>query len=215
MDNFRFRGLRKRLIDELRAQNRFDDKVLSVMENLPRHAFLDSSFAEWAYQDQAFQIACEQTISQPSTVALQTTLLNVLPRQKVLEVGTGSGYQAAVLSLLGGRVFTLERHDKLYAQAKLTLKKLRLSHIRCFLRDGFLGLPEMAPFDRIIVTAGAEELPMDLLHQLKVGGIAVIPLGPSGEEQRMLKITRVNAEEFVQEDHGGCAFVPFLPGLAE
>lgn len=205
--------MRKRLIDELRAQNRFAENVLKVMENVPRHVFLDSSFAEWAYQDQPFPIACEQTISQPSTVALQSTLLEVLPRQKVLEVGTGSGYQAAVLALLGGRVFTLERHPKLYSQAKLMLKKLRLAHIRCFLRDGFQGLPEMAPFDRIIVTAGAPALPDKLLQQLKVGGIAVIPIGPEADQQRMLKLTKLNTTEFTTEDHGPCAFVPFLPGL--
>lgn len=213
MDSFRHRGLRKRLIDELRAQNRFSDNVLTVMGNVPRHAFLDTSFAEWAYQDKPFKIACEQTISQPSTVAFQTTLLDLLPRQKVLEVGTGSGYQAAVLSLLGGRVFTLERHQKLFNQAKLTLKKLRLNHVRCYLRDGYLGLPEMAPFDRILVTAGATDLPQELLNQLKVGGIAVIPLGPDADHQRMLKITRESETEFSSQDFGACAFVPFLSGL--
>lgn len=213
MDSFRHRGLRKKLIQELTAQGLFSKQVLAVMANIPRHAFLDSSFAEWAYQDQAFPIACEQTISQPSTVAYQSTLLNVLPRQKILEIGTGSGYQAAVLSLLGGRVFTLERHPKLFQQAKLTLKKLRFGHIRCFLRDGFGGLPEMAPFDRILVTCGAQELPMDLLQQLKVGGIAVVPTGPDEDNQRMLKVSRLSQEDFQTEDFGACAFVPFLPGL--
>lgn len=213
MDTFRHRGLRKRLIEELRAQNRFDEKVLQAMSMLPRHAFLDSSFAEWAYQDQAFPIACEQTISQPSTVAWQSSLLEVLPRQKVLEVGTGSAYQAAVLSLLGARVFTLERHEKLFRQAQLTLKKLRLAHIRCYLRDGFQGLPEMAPFDRIIVTAGAASKPEALLQQLAVGGIAILPFGPTEASQRMLKITRLTAETFKEEDQGSCAFVPFIPGI--
>lgn len=213
MDSFRHRGLRKRLIDELKAQGRFSEKVLTVMANIPRHTFLDTSFAEWAYQDKPFKIGCDQTISQPSTVAFQSTLLDVLPRQKVLEIGTGSGYQAAVLSLLGGRVFTLERHPKLFNQAKLTLKKLRLNHIRCYLRDGFLGLPEMAPFDRILVTAGAAELPQTLLDQLKIGGIAVVPVGPEAEQQRMLKITRISETEYESEDYGECAFVPFLPGL--
>lgn len=213
MDTFRHRGLRKRLIEELRTQNRFDEKVLQAMSMLPRHAFLDSSFAEWAYQDKAFPIACEQTISQPSTVAWQTSLLNVLPRQKILEVGTGSAYQAAVLSLIGARVFTLERHEKLFRQAQLTLKKLRLSHIRCYLRDGFQGLPEMAPFDRILVTAGAASKPDLLLQQLTVGGIAVLPFGSSEASQRMLKITRLASDRFEEEDHGSCAFVPFIPGL--
>lgn len=214
MDTHRHRGLRKRLIQSLREQGRFDEKVLTAMNMVPRHTFLDSSaFAEQAYQDQAFRIGCEQTISQPSTVALQSTLLNLLSRQKVLEVGTGSGYQAAVLSLLGGRVFTLERHPDLYNQAKLRLKKLRYGHIRCFLRDGYQGLPEFAPFDRILVTAGAPALPKTLLAQLKIGGIAVVPVGPSAEEQRMLKLTRVSAEEFSTEDYGSCAFVPFVEGL--
>lgn len=209
MDSFRHRGLRKKLIEQLRADGRFSEKVLSVMENIPRHTFLDSTFAEWAYQDRAFPIACEQTISQPSTVALQSTLLDVLPRQKVLEIGTGSGYQAAVLSLLGGRVFTLERHHKLYSQAKLRLQKLRLGHIRCFLRDGYKGLPEMAPYDRILVTCGATELPKTLLQQLKIGGKAVVPVGPE-DAQRMMVVTRINEDDFDTEDFGPCAFVPFV-----
>ena len=173
------------------------------MGNVPRHVFLDTSFAEWAYQDKPFKIACEQTISQPSTVAFQSTLLDLLPKQKVLEVGTGSGYQAAVLSLLGGRVFTLERHPKLFSQAKLTLKKLRLNQV----------LPEMAPFDRILVTARASEVPQVLLNQLKIGGIAVVPVGPEPDKQRMLKITRESETEFSSLDQGECAFVPFLKGL--
>ncbi len=213
MDSFRHRGLRKRLIEELRAQNRYDEKVLQAMSMIPRHAFLDSSFAEWAYQDKAFPIACEQTISQPSTVAFQTTLLQVLPRQKVLEVGTGSAYQAAVLSILGARVFTLERHERLFQQAQLTLRKLRLHPIRCYLRDGYAGLPEMAPFDRILVTAGATSRPSTLLKQLRIGGLAVLPFGPEEGAQRMLTIVRTDVDTFEEEDHGPCAFVPFLPGI--
>ena len=170
-DGFKHRGQRKRLIESLRERGCYADRVLDVMGSVPRHAFLQSSFDDWAYRDEAFPIDCEQTISQPSTVAWQSTALEVLPRQKVLEIGTGSGYQAAVLSLLGGRVFTIERHKPLYRRAKLTLKKLRLDRgIRFFLRDGYGGVPEMAPFDRILVTAGAPDVPRKLLEQLAVGG---------------------------------------------
>ena len=213
MDSYLHRGQRKKLIDRLRAENRYSAKVLDVMANIPRHAFLESSFHAFAYQDEAFRIGCEQTISHPSTVAWQTTELELLPRQHVLEIGTGSGYQAAVLSLLGGRVFTVERHKPLYQKAKLTLKKLRLDRIRCYLRDGSKGLPEMAPYDRILATAGAAAVPPELREQLKVGGIMVIPVGPEGEEQKMLKIRRVSETKWTEEELGGCRFVPFLTGV--
>ena len=214
-DGFRHRGQRKRLIDRLRETGEYDERVLSVMGNLPRHAFLESSFAEWAYRDEAFPIDCAQTISQPSTVAWQTTALQVLPRQKVLEIGTGSGYQAAVLSLLGGRVFTIERHKPLYQKAKLTLKKLRLDRgIRFYLRDGYRGVPELAPFSRILVTAGATEVPQGLVDQLEVGGIMVIPIGSEDDDQQLLRITRAAADKTVQEELGLCRFVPFRKGLA-
>jgi len=213
MDTFRHRGQRRQLIDRLRATGQYSDKVLDVMANIPRHAFLQSGFQEWAYKDEAFPIDCEQTISQPSTVAWQTTALELLPRQHVLEIGTGSGYQAAVLSLLGGRVFTVERHKPLYAKAKLTLKKLRLDRIRCYLRDGNKGLPEMAPFDRILATAGAAAVPPALREQLKVGGIMIIPVGPEGKDQELLKITRTEEKAWTEENLGACQFVPFLDGL--
>jgi protein-L-isoaspartate(D-aspartate) O-methyltransferase len=213
MDSYLHRGQRKKLIDKLRAENRFDAKVLDVMANIPRHAFLESSFHAFAYKDEAFRIGCEQTISQPSTVAWQTTELELLPRQHVLEIGTGSGYQAAVLSLLGGRVFTVERHKPLYQKAKLTLKKLRLDRIRCYLRDGSKGLAEMAPYDRILATAGAAAVPPQLREQLKVGGIMIIPVGPDGKEQTMLKIRRISETQWTEEELGGCQFVPFLEGV--
>lgn len=213
MDAFHHRGQRRQLVAQLREQGRYDEKVLEVMANLPRHFFLDSSFHEWAYRDEAFPIDCEQTISQPSTVAWQSSALELLPRQHVLEIGTGSGYQAAVLSLLGGRVFTLERHRALYRKAKLTLKKLRLDRIRCYLRDGHKGLPEMAPFDRILATAGAAAVPPALREQLKVGGIMIIPVGPEGQDQELLKITRVGESKWTEEKLGGCAFVPFVEGM--
>ncbi|CAH1000304.1 Protein-L-isoaspartate O-methyltransferase [Neolewinella maritima] len=214
-DTFRHRGQRKRLIDRLRQTNEFDARVLTVMANLPRHVFLDSSFVDWAYRDEAFPIDCEQTISQPSTVAWQTTALQVLPRQKILEIGTGSGYQAAVLSLLGGRVFTVERHKLLYQKAKLTLKKLRLDRgIRFYLRDGARGVPEMAPFSRILVTAGAAQVPQALVDQLEVGGILVIPIGGEEEVQQLLRITKVAVGKTTEEELGSCRFVPFREGLA-
>ena len=214
-DGFRHRGQRKRLIDHLRQQEAYNERVLSVMENLPRHAFLDSSFMEWAYRDEAFPIDCEQTISQPSTVAWQSSALQLLPRQKVLEVGTGSGYQAAVLSLLGGRVFTVERHKPLYRKAKLTLKKLRLDRgIRFYLRDGHRGVPELAPFSRILVTAGAPEVPQVLVDQLEVGGIMVIPIGSETEDQQLLRITKTATDKTVHEELGLCRFVPFRRGVA-
>lgn len=213
MDSYLHRGQRKKLIDRLRAEDKYDARVLDVMANIPRHAFLESSFHAFAYQDEAFRIGCEQTISQPSTVAWQTTELELLPRQHVLEIGTGSGYQAAVLSLLGGRVFTVERHKPLYQKAKLALKKLRLDRIRCYLRDGSKGLPEMAPYDRILATAGAAAVPPQLREQLKVGGIMVIPVGPDGGEQKMLKIRRISEAEWTEEELGECRFVPFLEGV--
>lgn len=214
-DSFQQRGQRKALIEKLRARNEFSQKVLDVMGSVPRHAFFQSGFATWAYRDEAFPIECEQTISQPSTVAWQSSALDLLPRQKVLEIGTGSGYQAAILSLMGGRVFTVERQKTLYLKAKLTLKKLRLDRgIRFFLRDGHRGVPEMAPFDRILVTAGAASIPRVLLDQLTVGGIMIIPVGAEGEDQRLLKITKLTATEHREEELGYCRFVPFLEGLA-
>ncbi len=214
-DGFRHRGQRKRLIDRLRQQNEYDERVLEVMGGIPRHAFLESTFNEWAYRDEPFPIDCEQTISQPSTVAWQSTALQLLPRQKVLEIGTGSGYQAAVLSLLGGRVFTVERHKPLYRKAKLTLRKLRLDRgIRFYLRDGYRGVPEMAPYSRILVTAGAPSVPPLLLEQLEVGGIMVIPVGPEGNDQELLRITKSAPGQHTEEKLGYCQFVPFREGLA-
>ena len=213
-DGFRHRGQRKQLIERLRSTGEFDGKVLDVMGNIPRHSFLESTFTDWAYRDEPFPIDCEQTISQPSTVAWQTSALNLLPRQRVLEIGTGSGYQAAVLSLLGGRVFTVERHKLLYKKAKLTLKRLRLDRgVRFFLRDGNRGVPEMAPYARILVTAGAPSVPPPLLEQLAIGGILVIPVGPEDENQTLLRITRVTEDKYEQEELGLCRFVPFRSGL--
>ncbi len=210
-DSYRHKGLRKQLINTLRERGIRDEGVLEAMLQLPRHFFLDKAFEEWAYQDKPFPIGKEQTISQPYTVAYQTSLLNVRKRDKVLEVGTGSGYQAAVLALLGARVYTVERQELLHKRAKAILQRLKLGNIRCYLRDGYKGLPEFAPFDAIIVTAGATEIPKALLEQLRVGGRLVIPVGT--DAQRMKRITRISEEEYETEDFADFRFVPFLKGV--
>jgi protein-L-isoaspartate(D-aspartate) O-methyltransferase len=210
-DTYRHKGMRRQLIDSLRERGISDQAVLEAMMTLPRHFFLDKAFEEWAYQDKPFPIGKEQTISQPYTVAYQTSLLNVRKREQVLEVGTGSGYQAAILALLGARVHTIERHELLYLRAKSLLSKLQLSNIRCYLRDGYKGLPELAPFDKIIVTAGAEQVPKALLSQLKVGGCLVIPVG--SPSQTMQRITRLDEQHFQTEDFADFRFVPFLKGI--
>ncbi len=210
-DNYRYQGLRRQLVEQLRRRGIKDERVLRIMETLPRHLFVDPGFEEWAYDDKPFPIDCDQTISQPYTVAFQTAALDVLPRQRVLEVGTGSGYQAAVLALIGARVFTVERHEPLYRKARMLLRRLRLGNVRCFHRDGYKGLPEFAPFDRILVTAGATEVPPALLDQLAIGGILVIPVGET--VQNMLRIHRVSEGEYREENLGDFRFVPFVPGL--
>lgn len=198
------------MVQELREKGIADERILAAMEQLPRHFFLDKAFEEWAYHDKPFPIGCEQTISQPYTVAFQTEILEVHKRQRVLEVGTGSGYQAAVLALLGARVFTIERHRPLFEKARKMLQQLGLGQVRCYHRDGYKGLPEFAPFDRILVTAGAPEVPQALKEQLKIGGLLVIPVGENG--QRMIRITRISEDEWREEDFGRFRFVPLLGG---
>ena len=210
-DTYRHKGLRKQLIESLRDNGIRDERVLEAMGTLPRHFFLDQAFEEWAYQDQPFPIGNEQTISQPYTVAFMTELLDVEKRQKVLEVGTGSGYQAAILAMLGARVFTIERIKDLYQKATSLLHELGFSRIRTFYRDGYKGLPEFAPFDRINVTAGAPVIPQPLREQLAIGGIMVIPVGEA--IQTMFKITRLSETEYTDEHKGSFRFVPFVEGL--
>lgn len=202
--------MRRQLIDGLRQKGIQDEAVLSAMEALPRHFFLEKAFEEWAYEDKAFPIGNDQTISQPYTVAYMTELLRVKKRQKVLEVGTGSGYQAALLALLGTRVYTIERQHDLYEQARKKLDELGFGHIRTYWRDGHKGLPELAPFDRILATAGAPTIPQALLEQLTIGGIMVIPVGKKG--QRMYRITRQSETRYDEEVLGHFRFVPFLEG---
>ncbi|MBK8191927.1 MAG: protein-L-isoaspartate(D-aspartate) O-methyltransferase [Lewinellaceae bacterium] len=210
-DTYRHKGLRKRMVDALRRRGITDEAVLTAMDAVPRHFFLDKAFEEHAYEDKPFPIGNQQTISQPFTVAYQTSLLEVQPRDKVLEIGTGSGYQAAILAALKARVYTVERQEALYLQAKDLLAEMGFSGVRCLFRDGSKGLPEYAPYDKIIVTAGAPVVPEPLREQLAIGGILVIPVGE--EVQYMYKITRVSETEYKEEMLDAFRFVPFLEGV--
>ncbi|MCU4157419.1 protein-L-isoaspartate(D-aspartate) O-methyltransferase [Carboxylicivirga sp. A043] len=211
-DSFRHKGLRNRLVQELMQKKIVDRLVLQAIGNVPRHLFLESSFIKFAYQDKAFPIGAGQTISQPYTVALQSQLLEVEPGDKVLEVGTGSGYQAAVLIEMGVKLFSIERQSELYQRSTRLLRELGYQG-RFFLGDGYAGLEAQAPFDKIIVTAGAPVIPRMLLTQLKVGGIMVIPLGD--KKQVLTRITRLDEDEFEQEQIEECAFVPMLNGIVK
>jgi protein-L-isoaspartate(D-aspartate) O-methyltransferase len=209
-DTYQHKGLRQKLVDKIRRMGIEDENVLSAMMAVPRHFFLDSTFAHLAYKDQPVGIGKGQTISQPYTVAFQTQLLEVEKRMRVLEIGTGSGYQAAILGVLGARVFTVERQEELYLKAKEILETKIFGNIRCYFRDGTKGLKEFAPYDRIIATAGADKVPEALLEQLKIGGILVIPVGV--ETQVMKRIIKKSETEYIEEDWGGFRFVPFLEG---
>ena len=209
-DNYRHKGLRKQLVDLLRTKGINDETVLSAINEVPRHIFLDSSFVELAYQDKAFPIGSGQTISQPHTVAFQSQLLQVEEGMKVLEIGTGSGYQACVLAAMGAKVFTIERQRNLYFKTKEILDQLSF-RVKTFLGDGFDGLPTYAPFDRIIVTAGAPNIPENLIEQLKTSGIMVIPLDDAENEgQTMMRITKMEDGTLKKEAFGGFKFVPML-----
>ena len=210
-DTYRHKGLRKKLVETIRAKGIKDEKVLSAINSLPRHFFMEKAFEEWAYVDKAFPIGSDQTISQPYTVAFQTELLQIKKRDKVLEVGTGSGYQASILALLGARVHTIERQEELFHKTNELLGMLEVGNIRTYFRDGYKGLPEFAPFDKIIVTAGAKEIPEALKNQLKIGGVLVIPVGDDNV-QKMYRITRISEKEFKKEEFANFRFVPFLKG---
>ena len=211
VDSYRHKGMRKRLVQEITKKGINDSRIIEAIGTLPRHFFLDKAFEEWAYQDKPFPIGSEQTISQPYTVAYQTDLLQVNKGSKILEIGSGSGYQASILSMLGANVYTIERHEALYLSAKKLNKELKIPHIHFFFKDGFEGLPHLAPFDKILVTAGATEKPSVLLHQLAIGGQMVIPIGK--DVQVMYRITRISEEKFTDELFDNFKFVPFLPGL--
>lgn len=209
-DTLRHQGLRKLMVEGIRIKGIKDEKVLAAIGRVPRHLFMDSSFMQFAYKDQAFPIGAGQTISQPFTVAMQTQLLEVERHDKILEVGTGSGYQAAVLLELGATVYTIERQLELYQRAQTILPKIGYNP-KLFYGDGYKGLPTYGPFDKIIVTAGAPIIPEDLLTQLKVGGRMVIPMGPR-EKQTMYVMVKTSETEYYKESHGAFVFVPMLKG---
>jgi len=210
-DSYRHKGLRKQLIDLIRSKGITDERILNAMYHIPRHYFLDSAFENVAYEDKAFPIAEGQTISQPYTVAYQTQLLDVKPFEKVLEIGTGSGYQAIVLAELGAQVFTIERQKKLFDHHKNFVLRNKYPSIKYFFGDGFEGLPTYAPFDKVIITAAAPFIPPKLIDQLKTGGKMVIPVG-EGNVQRMLRITKLEAGELTEETFENFSFVPMLIG---
>lgn len=210
-DTYYHKGMRRKLVDELKQKGISDEKVLQAIGALPRHFFLDKAFEEQAYEDKAFPIGQQQTISQPYTVAFQTELLSVKIGDRILEIGTGSGYQAAILALLGAEVFTVERQEVLYQKTKLLLKQIGIHKVRCFFGDGNNGLPTFAPFDKILVTAGSTEIPDNLLQQLNINGIMVIPVGSS--EQEMKQIVKLNSTETQIETYGTFKFVPFQKGI--
>jgi len=208
-DTYRHKGLRKKLVEEIKIKGIQDEAVLNAVEALPRHFFMDSSFLEIAYQDKPFPIGCGQTISQPYTVAFQTQLLEVKKGHKVLEIGTGSGYQACILAEMGAKVFSIERIKELYINTKHFLNENRYKP-KIFYGDGYLGLPTYAPFDRILVTAGAPMVPEALLQQLTTGGILVIPVDRTTGKQVMNKIIKISENQFKTEEHGDFRFVPLV-----
>ena len=209
-DSFVHKGKRKILVEYLREKIGIsDENVLKAINEVPRHLFLESVFDDFAYEDRAFPIAANQTISHPSTVAEQTELLEVQEKEKILEIGTGCGYQTAVLVNMNAFVYTVERQKDLHDFAQ---KKLREMHLRPKFQsfgDGFLGLPTFAPFDKILVTCGAEILPIELLKQLKIGGKMVIPMGKT-DEQILYRFTKISEKEFEKEEFGAYKFVPML-----
>lgn len=212
-DDFRHQGLRRRLVDLLKEKGISDSAVLKAIGEVPRHLFIDdSAFLELAYQDIAFPIGCGQTISQPYTVAFQSELLGIRPGMKVLEIGTGSGYQTAVLVKMGCKVFSIERHRPLYLRTKERLAQMGLK-ANLYHGDGYLGLPKEAPFDRVLVTCGAPYVPEDLPLQLKPDGVMVVPVG-EGEQQRMLKLEHRSDGELSITDLGVFRFVPMLKNKA-
>jgi protein-L-isoaspartate(D-aspartate) O-methyltransferase len=210
-DTYRHKGLRKKLVELLRQKGIGDENVLQAINNIPRHYFLDSAFDEIAYEDRAFPIQEGQTISQPYTVAYQTQLLQVKPFEKVLEIGTGSIYQASVLAEMGAAVFTIERQKKLYDQSKSFTLKSKYPNIKFFYGDGYEGLPTYGPFDKIIITAAAPFIPPKLVAQLKAGGKMVVPLNEE-QHQRMLRLTKNADGTYSEEAFDNFSFVPMLTG---
>lgn len=213
-DTYRHKGLRSNLVKTLKEKGIKNPLVLKAIGEIPRHLFLDKAFEEWAYKDVAFPIGSEQTISQPYTVAYQSDLLDVSPRHKILEIGTGSGYQACVLSLLGAKVYSIERQQELFIKTAAFLPKIGFEAIRTLFGDGYKGIPKFAPFDRIIITASCQSFPEALIQQLKIGGKMVVPKGDASA-QTMYRITRTSEDEYSEESFDKFAFVPFLKGVVK
>ena len=210
-DTYRHKGLRKKLVEGIRNKGINNEKILTAINTIPRHFFLDSAFDEVAYEDRAFPIGEGQTISQPYTVAYQSKLLEINPFEKILEVGTGSAYQACVLAEMGAQVYTIERQKKLYDLNKLFPFLKKYHSIKFFYGDGYEGLPTYAPFDKILITAAAPEIPQKLIEQLKPGGMMVIPLG-SGDVQQMMRITKLESRALKEEVFDRFSFVPMVEG---
>jgi protein-L-isoaspartate(D-aspartate) O-methyltransferase len=211
LDTYKHQGLRLKLVEEIKKKGIKDEGVLHAINSIPRHLFLDSAFQHIAYEDRAFPIGEGQTISQPYTVAYQTQLLQVKPNMKVLEIGTGSAYQASVLAFLKCQVFTIERQKKLFDKNKKFDFITSQKNIKLFYGDGFEGLPTYAPFDRIIITAAAPEIPAKLIDQLKPNGLLIIPKN-NGTQQTMLRITKIDKENITTESFEEFDFVPMLKG---
>jgi protein-L-isoaspartate(D-aspartate) O-methyltransferase len=209
-DSFRDQGLRSKLVDEIISKGIKDERVLNAMLKVPRHLFMDSGFIQHAYKDKAFPIAAGQTISQPYTVAFQTELLDITNGEKVLEIGTGSGYQTAILLELGAKVFSIERQKELYFNASATLNRIGYKP-QLFWGDGYTGKPGYGPFNKILITAGAPIIPEALKIQLKVNGVLVAPIGP-GNNQIMTRMIKTSETTFISEEFGYFSFVPFLKG---
>ena len=210
-DSFKHKGLRNKLVLDLKTKGIKDDSVLEAVKSVPRHLFMDSGFLDHAYQDKAFPIASGQTISQPYTVAFQTELLNVKKDHKILEIGTGSGYQAAILCHMGAKVYTIERIKELFRKTSVFLPSINYRPKKMIYGDGYLGYSEEAPYDSIIVTAGASEIPEKLINQLKIGGRMVIPVGE--EVQKMKLVTKISESDFETKIFGDFQFVPMLKNI--
>ncbi len=210
-DSYRHKGLRKKLVETVRSKGITDEKILAAIERIPRHFFLDSAFDEVAYVDKAFPISAGQTISQPYTVAYQTQLLDLKPFEKVLEIGTGSAYQASVLAELGVQVFTIERQKKLFDANKTFTYLRKYPNIKFFYGDGYEGLPTYAPFDKVLITAAAPFIPQKLVDQMKVGGMMVVPVG-EGDVQVMKRIIKQADGSIKEEVYDRFSFVPMLGG---
>jgi protein-L-isoaspartate(D-aspartate) O-methyltransferase len=213
-DTYRHKGLRKKLVEIVKSKGITDEKVLHAIERIPRHFFLDSAFDEVAYEDKAFPIAEKQTISQPYTVAYQTQLLEIKQFDKVLEIGTGSAYQACVLADMGAQVYTIERQKKLFENNKNFPFIKKYPNIKFFYGDGYEGLPTFAPFDKVLITAAAPDIPKKLVQQLKVGGMMVIPVG-TGEVQVMERLIKQQDGSLKEEVYDRFSFVPMLSGKKE